>query len=391
MGIDMFEFIINASAVCRVFGDGQKVIAAVIEFSEEIPAERAAASDFAVTGRNVQKVYVSQTGKMGQEEPSGRYLVIELDPSDPEAAVRYRIGKGREARMGVKHPCLELTYLPTGERTETAATVDEVADKFRLIRYQVPGNEQYLDYQFFIPEEMAEGENYPLVLFMHDMGACSDDPLAPLVQGNGATIWAEAEEQRKRPCFVVAPCYTRQCADDDYEVTWEAEATADLIKELCSRYAVDRSRIYGTGQSMGCMMLCELNLRHPELFAGSYLVAGQWDPDRMGAAGSQNIWALVSEQDEKAFPIMGACMKGIERAGAAVVRGSIDAKAALEVQNAAFDQLAAEPSHVFFTWYEGNSVLPEESDRFPGACHVNTWIHAYSLESVRRWLFGCRK
>lgn len=387
----MFEHIKKATAVCRVFGDGQKVIAAAIELSDEIPAEKAAASDFEVAGRTIKNVYVNKTRTLDQKKLTGTHLMIELDSDDPEAAVRCRIGKGRGARMGVKHPCLQIHYLPTGEATETGKVIDEVADKFRLFRYHVLGSEQYLDYQFYIPEGMKEGEKYPLVLFMHDMGSCSDDPLAPLVQGNGATVWAEAEEQKQRPCFVLAPCYPNQCANDDYEVTWEAEATVSLIEELCSCYEVDRNRIYGTGQSMGCMMLCELNLRHPELFAGSFLVAGQWDPDRMGDAKDQNIWALVSEKDEKAFPIMGACMESIEKQGTGVMCGSIHAKAALENQNAAFDNLAKEDAHVYFTWYEDDSVLPEGCEPFPGAYHVNTWVYAYSLESVRKWLFSCRK
>jgi predicted peptidase len=121
------------------------------------------------------------------------------------------------------------------------------------------------------------------------------------------------------------------------------------------------------------------------------MVAGQWDPDRMGEANGQNIWVLVSEHDEKAFPIMGACMDQIEKKGTRVLCGSIDAKADSEVQNAAFERLSEEPAHVFFTWYEGDSVLPKNSDHFPAACHVNTWVHAYSLESVRNWLFAQKK
>jgi predicted peptidase len=293
--------------------------------------------------------------------------------------------------MGVKHPTLKICYLPDQEVTETTEVIDEVADQFQLFRYQIPESEHYLDFQLFVPREMKEGESYPLVLFMHDMGACSDDPLAPLVQGNGATIWAEAEEQKKRPCFVVAPCYLRQCANDDFEVTWEADATISLIEKLCEKYPVDAKRIYGTGQSMGCMMLCELNLRYPDFFAGSYMVAGQWDSDRMGEANGQNIWALVSEYDEKAFPIMGACMDQIAKKGTRVLCGSIDAKADLQIQNAAFERLSEEPAHVFFTWYEGDSVLPENVEHFPAACHTNTWAHAYSLESVRNWLFAQKK
>ena len=142
---------------------------------------------------------------------------------------------------------------------------------------------------------------------------------------------------------------------------------------------------------MGCMMLCELNLKYPDVFAGSFMVAGQWDPDRMGAVKDQNIWILVSEKDAKAFPIMGACMENVEKNGGTVVRGHIDAKASSEEQNKRIRELAQKDGHIFFTWYEGDSVLMEGAEVFPGAYHLSTWIHAYSLEAVQEWLFTCRK
>lgn len=381
----------HAKALCRIFGDGQKVIAAVMEMEETIRQEQVVETDFQVTGRNVRKVYVSQSGELGEAAPSGTYLILELDEKDPEAGTKYRIGKGRDARTGIRRPVLNICYLPQKEQIETSEVVDQEADRFRLFRYPLPESDKYLDYQLYVPEKMEEGDRYPLVLFMHDMGACSDDKLAPLAQGTGAVVWTKPSQQKERPCFVVAPCYPNKCANDEYQVTWEADATVSLVKELCRQYPIDENRIYGTGQSMGCMMLCELNLRYPEMFAGSYLVAGQWDPERMKAVKDQNLWILVSQKDIKAFPIMGECMKRVEEAGGTVVRGSIHAKAPLEEQNAEFRRLAGEDAHIFFTWYEGDSVLPEGGEDFPGAYHINTWVHAYNLESVREWLFRQRK
>lgn len=379
----------QAAAVCRIFGDGQKVIAAIVEM--EAAVSEVSAEDFAVKDRTILRAYASAAGRLGENAEMGKYVVLELDANDEEAPTRYMIGRGRDARTGIRRPVLSITYLPERETIESTQAVDELADKFRLQRFYLPDGERHLDYQLYVPAHMKEGEKYPLVLFMHDMGACSDDVIAPLAQGNGAVVWAEERQQEKRPCFVVAPCYPCKTANDEYQVTWEADATAELVRELCESYPVDTSRIYGTGQSMGCMMLCELNLRYPELFAGSFLVAGQWDPERMAAARTQNLWALVSEKDEKAFPIMGACFEGMEKAGAKVVRGHINAKAPLEEQESALSSLAKTDAHLFFTWYEGKSVLPEGAPDFGGAYHVNTWVHAYLPEAPREWLFSCRK
>lgn len=136
------------------------------------------------------------------------------------------------------------------------------------------GEEKKLLYNLYIPENLEKGKKYPLVLFIHDMGSCSADVKNTLIQGKGATVWAADAWQKRQPCFVLAPCYERQCANDDFQVTWEADATIGLVKELLLQYAaIDEKRIYGTGQSMGCMMLCELMLRNPwifrRLFSGS--------------------------------------------------------------------------------------------------------------------------
>ena len=181
------------------------------------------------------------------------------------------------------------------------------------------------------------------------MGSCSEDVTRTLTQGKGATVWATSYWQNRQPCFVLAPCYPRQAADDDFRVTWEADATIELVKEVLRlQPSVDEKRIYGTGQSMGCMMLMELMLRNPGFFGGCFLVAGQWNPKTCGALKKENIWALVSEKDFKAFPIMGDCMKQIEENGGRVTRGSLDAKAPLPEQNRKVRTLVGSGEHILF-------------------------------------------
>lgn len=272
--------------------------------------------------------------------------------------------------------------------TMTDRTPDKAAEAFEQFIFETGDGERKLAYNLFCPAEREEGKTYPLVLFMHDAGSCSEDVLSPLVQGDGAIVWARESAQQRHPCFVLAPLYPDKAANDEFEVTWEADATIELVRSLVRKYPVDEKRLYGTGQSMGCMMLCELMLRNPGFFAGCFLVAGQWNPATMGAVKNENIWILVSEMDIKAFPIMGACMEQVEAQGGRVVRGSLNAKDPLEVQDAAVRKLAMSGEHMFFTWYEKDSVLPKGEKAFPGAYHVNTWAHAYKLEAIQDWLFA---
>lgn len=265
---------------------------------------------------------------------------------------------------------------------------EEAAADFQVKRF-VNSEGKELTYNLFVPEGYDPKKSYPLVLFIHDAGSCSEDPAAVLKQGKGATVWALKKEQQKRPCFVAAPCYPKKCAEDDFTVGWEADATVELVKSLMNTYSINKNRIYGTGQSMGCMILCELNIRYPDFFGGCFLVAGQWNPETMAGAKHANLWILVSEKDEKAFPIMGACVKQIEAAGTKVSRGFWSAKLTEEEQNKAVLKIAEEKSPVNFTWFEGDSVIFEEGKpEFPGIYHINTWMRAYEVEAIREWLFA---
>ena len=258
-----------------------------------------------------------------------------------------------------------------------------VAEKFSAYSFETDGHT--LPYNLYIPEQTDQP--LPLVVFMHDMGSISGQPDRTLKQGIGALVWAEDREQEKRPCVVLAPQYPEKSAFDDYTVGWAAEATVALIRDICRRVPVDPCRIYGTGQSMGTMMLCELLLRHPGFFAGCFLTAGQWDPERMGAIRDEHVWIMVSEHDGRAFPIMNACMQAVEANGGKVARGHVAAKADEAAKAAFCRDVLAQGAGIQFTWLDGDSVLPPGTPVFPAVQHMCTWKWAYLFEPIRAWLF----
>ena len=148
-------------------------------------------------------------------------------------------------------------------------------------------------YNLFIPSELTRGEVYPLVVFIHDAGALSDSTAAVLSQ-NGAKVWASQEWQAEHPCFVLAPQFNTITVNDEAVVTPEVGATVALIEKLCREFPIDRNRIYGTGQSMGCMQTIVTAVNYPEMYAALYLVAGQWEPEDCAPLADKNIWIVVS-------------------------------------------------------------------------------------------------
>lgn len=176
---------------------------------------------------------------------------------------------------------------------------------------------------------------------------------------------------------------------DEFTGSKELEIIKSLLDSIVDSHPVDRGRIYTTGQSMGCMASCELNIRYPDLFAASLLVAGQWDPERMADRCSGNrMWILVSEHDAKAFPGMNAVTEAMERGGAVVARHRWDGAASPEALSAQARADAQVPSNVHYTVFNGSRVVPAGEPDHPGANHMNTWRVAYTIDGLREWLFS---
>ncbi len=96
-----------------------------------------------------------------------------------------------------------------------------------------------------------------------------------------------------------------------------------LVQEVVREYAVDEDRIYATGQSGGAMMSMAINIAYPDLFAGSVIVAGQWDARKSIPLATQALWIIVAEGDIKAFPGQNAITATLESNGATVARADL--------------------------------------------------------------------
>lgn len=114
-----------------------------------------------------------------------------------------------------------------------------------------------LDYLLYEPPTNAlRADGAPLLLFLHGMGERGSD--LALVKRNGPP--REIEAGRELPFWVVAP----QCPDQKY---WEADSLLALLDRVCAEQAVDTSRVYLTGLSMGGFGTWALGGLAPQRFA----------------------------------------------------------------------------------------------------------------------------
>ncbi|WP_158615907.1 Tat pathway signal protein [Lautropia dentalis] len=276
----------------------------------------------------------------------------------------------------------------------TSRAVNRVFDDFQHFEYRDEATGKTVRYNLFAPRNRRAGQRYPLVLFMHDAGVTGSNVEATLYQGDGAIAWARPEAQSRNPCFVLAPQFDEIIADDDNRTSGYLDATINLVRQLTSDLPIDENRIYTTGQSGGGMMSIAMNIKYPDFFAASYLVACQWNADLI----TQNMagvkwWITVSQDDAKAYPGQTAIVEKLAEYGARVARGEWNAQWTPAEFLAAFRRMDARGANINFVSFTKGSVFKTEAQANAGGAsgHTATWQYAYDIAPVREWIFRQRR
>lgn len=84
--------------------------------------------------------------------------MLELNPADKAASTRYMIGKGRETRMGIHEPELEITDILSNLKIQSIGMRDDLLNQFQCNYFCMNDGEKYLNYHLFIPH-MEKGKN----------------------------------------------------------------------------------------------------------------------------------------------------------------------------------------------------------------------------------------
>lgn len=327
-------------------------------------------------------------------EEEGRFVHLALDPAD-EAATVFGADMDKAAEIAVEQVApLALarggTVVPTERAVLNTHVRNLVVDDFQPFRFTDTETGLILDYNLYIPEGPGP---LRLVTFLHDAGVTGPNPRRVLQQGLGAVAFASPADQARHPAFVLAPQFPVALANDAGQTSVYVDMLPRLLEHLAAEYPIDRDRLYVTGQSGGCMSSIALNLAHTDLFAATFCMAGQWDAGAAARLAGANFWAVVSEDDTKAFSGIGAIMEAIAAEGGTVAHGILDAKAAPQAmeQAVAAIRTSSPEAQVFFTPFVAGSVLPEGGAGNAGAGHVNTWVHAYAIPAIREWMFEQRR
>ena len=151
------------------------------------------------------------------------------------------------------------------------------------------------DYSLYVPESYTPSRQWPVVVCLHGAGGRGDQ-----------FIWSWLRPAKSRGYMVLAP--------KSRDVTWsilrpglDAGSVESMLEEVCSEYAVDRSRVYLTGLSDGGTFTYLLGLSRSHLFAGIAPVAADFtammDDLLRGRAGIHLPIHIAHGAHDHIFPV----------------------------------------------------------------------------------------
>ena len=186
------------------------------------------------------------------------------------------------------------------------------------------------------------------------------------------------------------PTYPETILDDHsgYTTTEYVELTKRLIDSVAGSYAVDASRIYGTGQSMGCMTTLILASEYPDLYAGCMFVDGQWDVSTLAGLEGQRFVYFAAEDDEPAFTGMGEVMALFDADSAAYASAQWQGTWTPDELTAAADELFGQGQDANFVSWAAGTIEAGSGGGMGGASyHMASFDYAYRCIAAMEWLF----
>ncbi|MCI0514871.1 T9SS type A sorting domain-containing protein [candidate division KSB1 bacterium] len=274
--------------------------------------------------------------------------------------------------------------------TSWAQTENEIIRKFQRRTHTFRSTT--LPYRLFVPENYPQTSPYPLVLALHGAGERGTDNEAHIRVHRLATAWADTLNQRPRPCFVVAPqCPPNQRWVDsaweqgNYRVAQvpfsnELATVYNLLDSLIREFAIDTTRLYVTGLSMGGYGTWDLVLRFPHRFAAAIPMSGGGDSTQARQIKHLPVWTFHGKIDVT-VPVSGSrnMILALERLGNTCVftHYSFHDPAARILPDSVLDVFLAQGAKMLYTEYvNGGHVI---------------WAESYNNPRLMRWVFAQRK
>jgi len=216
-----------------------------------------------------------------------------------------------------------------------------------------------MPYRLFRP---ATTDKAPLVMYLHGSGGLGDDNEKQLGLGNvfGTLVWALPDNQKRFPCYILAPQTDRGWIRYRESQTGPARPIAgigdgarlalEIVQALVRELPIDARRIYVAGQSMGGAGVWNLITHRPNDFAAAVICCGSHTVDDVKPAARLPLWAF---------------------------HGAADASVPVAESRTRIEALRKAGGQPFYTEY--------------GGVDHNVWEWAFTEPALIGWLFGQRR
>lgn len=172
---------------------------------------------------------------------------------------------------------------------EEPAPGKQVEQKFDL------GDDKSIEYLLYLPEDYDPAKPHAFMLFLHGRGE-SNGPLS-LVKKWGPPRMADAGQKMQ---FIIA---SPQCPRSTFwSQAGEQAKLVELLAHLEKTYAIDPTRMYLTGLSMGGYGSWTLAASHPDKFAAVVPICGRGNAADAEKLKDVPIWAWHGLADSVVKP-----------------------------------------------------------------------------------------
>ncbi|MEH7462328.1 PHB depolymerase family esterase [Bacillus thuringiensis] len=284
----------DVTLITNVLPDGEVGAAVVCDFGDTIDSSKLTKDNFKVEvevngkpkKRTISKVYTNNKVAVSEFSKEGQYVVIELDTKDEYASTStFNKEKFLSTRDNLDYTVTltkevktkeGIAYKASEKKNKISNVVTPVVDDFKKGVYQDASGSK-MQYRLFEPKK-EPNKKYPLVLFLHGSGERGNDNYMQVVGNEGAAVWANPEQQKKNPAYVLAP---QVKAAEKLTAYWTEEPNYttmfNLLKETIDKYDVDKNRIYVVGMSNGGIGTWNIIKKNPNLFAAAVPICGIGD------------------------------------------------------------------------------------------------------------------
>lgn len=172
--------------------------------------------------------------------------------------------------------------------------------------------ETTLPYRLCLPRNYDPSKKYPLVLFIHGLGARGNDNVKQLDTMGAALLYYMLNSSTD--CIIIAP----QCPEgsqwvasypgdagytpESIPMTAHLSAAKELLDHIAATRPIDEAKLYVCGSSNGAGAAWDLMCRYPTLFAAAIPVAGLRDGSNAAVVASKYteipIWTFHGTADE---------------------------------------------------------------------------------------------